>query len=185
MVTAGQTISSRVSALDLLPTFLRAAGTAPPPSSLLDGHSLLPLLRLEGQEKGRGEREDWEDVALFWRFNASCRPQQRAVLLREFKWSRTGTGQGAKGKEQKGEEWKEELEHVCNVVLWCHPDSLFDLSVDRNESKDLAALPSFRVLAARLASLHANWEKQLPPVQVSASSEATRARECARRKKKP
>jgi arylsulfatase A-like enzyme len=56
---AGRFLAAPVANVDLYPTFLAAAGAAPPPGKTLDGENLLPLL--EG--KGALQRP-----ALFWHF---------------------------------------------------------------------------------------------------------------------
>jgi hypothetical protein len=58
---------------------------------------------------------------------------------------------------------------------------LYDLSVDRNETLNLASRPPYRQLARALAGLHASWERALPPLHVSPASQATRRRECVKR----
>jgi arylsulfatase A-like enzyme len=59
-IAAGETFSQPVSAMDLLPTLVAAAGGEPPDDRKLDGVDLLPYLA--------GEREGPPHQQLFWRF---------------------------------------------------------------------------------------------------------------------
>jgi N-sulfoglucosamine sulfohydrolase len=70
---AGRTVAAAVTALDILPTALAAAGAPPLPGTALEGVNLLPFLRGESQESPH-------DV-LFWRWQSS-----KAVRQADWKW---------------------------------------------------------------------------------------------------
>lgn len=70
---AGRTFDSPVSALDILPTALAAAGVAPPDGERLEGVNLLPHLR--------GAAPAPPHDALFWRWQSS-----KAVRQGDWKW---------------------------------------------------------------------------------------------------
>jgi arylsulfatase A-like enzyme len=59
LVPAGTTCDEPVINVDLYPTFLAAAGVAPPADHILDGANLLPVMR---RQKG------FERTAIFWHF---------------------------------------------------------------------------------------------------------------------
>ncbi len=59
VVKPGTRCSVPVINVDLFPTFIAAAGAKPPPNQPLDGESLLPLLKQEG---------DLQRTAIFWHF---------------------------------------------------------------------------------------------------------------------
>ena len=146
----GQISASRIddtpmSSLDLLPTFLSAAGTeplpltAPPPYhdrnnakrtvgryGAYDGIDLLPLLRQSGKTPSR---------SLFWRL------QGQAVLLKD---------------------------QLKLIRLSHRPAQLFDVAVDRGEQHDLATERP-QELRNYFAELGA-WEASLPTVPIWDSS---------------
>lgn len=202
-VLSGQVVDTSVSALDLLPTIVQAArGSASPEvSSLdsrhgsLDGLSLLPLLQPPGSRTHMTsapptQSSQHQNRVLYWRFNATCHRPKRALLQGSFKWLNTGAGSNAGTVHRLlfshlariGE-----LTLVTEVVNSCLCGScvvlaggeLYDLSVDVNETRDLAS--RHPGLAGALAKLHSTWERTLPPLYVTAATQATRTRECAKR----
>lgn len=73
VLPAGRTLEEPVSALDILPTALAAAGVPPPPGPLVEGVNLLPHLR--------GETQTPPHDTLFWRWQSS-----KAVRQGTWKW---------------------------------------------------------------------------------------------------
>ncbi len=70
---AGRTFNAPVSALDLLPTALAAAGASPLPGVPLEGVNLLPFLR--------GDQSAPPHAELYWRWQNKC-----AVRQGDWKW---------------------------------------------------------------------------------------------------
>lgn len=122
-ITAGQTVTTPVSSLDLLPTFCQLAGCQLPPRNL-DGQNILPVL--QGQAITR-------DKPLVWcYFNAI---NQARMAMRDGDWKVLARVDGDVSKMQ-------------NVTPQLHQQLLsgsltdveiYDLSSDRAESNNLAS----------------------------------------------
>ncbi len=79
-IPEGKTITDFASTLELFPTFLAAAGGAPPAGVKLDGHNILPVL--EG--KARSPRTEF-----FWQ-----RQGDKAARVGQWKWVESAAGGG-------------------------------------------------------------------------------------------
>jgi arylsulfatase A-like enzyme len=77
-VPTGVTIKSPVSSLDLLPTFLSAAGQPVPAEARLDGENLLPVLT-----SGKAPEEN---RTLYWIFRMSDQNARHTWAIRDGKW---------------------------------------------------------------------------------------------------
>jgi arylsulfatase A-like enzyme len=118
--------------VDLFPTFLAAAGAAPPADKLLDGESLLPLFK--GQELKR--------QAIFWHFPGYL--NQPVTRGRELDVS-TGFRSRPVSLINKGQ-WKLHLYHEewyldggRDKIPGNHSVELYDLATDLGERNDLAS----------------------------------------------
>ena len=58
-IAAGQSVSTPVAHIDLMPTLVSAAGAAPPRDVVIDGRDVLPLVTGEGPSA-------WDRQTLFW-----------------------------------------------------------------------------------------------------------------------
>jgi arylsulfatase A-like enzyme len=124
--TRGATDDRLVEAIDILPTFVEAVGVAPP-MHILEGHSLLPLLR--------GQRAAYWRDAVFSELDYSFRPA-RLIL---------GRGPAAcRAVMIRTERWK----YICYDGF---RPQLFDLKSEPDEFVDRGADPA---LAAVRAELH-------------------------------
>lgn len=139
VIPAGKTCATPIISVDFYPTFLEAAGAAPPKDYVLDGRSLLPLLKGSAGLRASGE-EPAPDRALFWHFPGYL-----------------GQGAGAwrtapAGAVRHGD-WKL-LEFFEDGKL-----ELYNLAQDPGQKQDLAAREPERV-----KQLHAElqaWRKEL------------------------
>lgn len=161
VIKPNQVVHTPVSSLDVLPTIIdainshsNASSKNQPRLSLLDGSSLLPLVDTIWPNSTSSEFPSHR--VLYWRFNATCRAIQRALLQYPFKWIKVGEAKHAEV-------------------------GLFDVSTDVNESSNLAV--GFPHLATALERLHLLWENTLPPIRgrMSLLEEVSRRRECAKR----
>ena len=91
--TRGQTVDALVEGIDLLPTFVAAAG-GEAPEHIVEGRSLLPLIR-GGAEARRAAREQWRDAAFSeldyclrqQRVDLGLTPREsRATMIRTAGW---------------------------------------------------------------------------------------------------
>jgi arylsulfatase A-like enzyme len=133
VVAPGSRSSVPVTNLDLYPTFLAAAGLAPPEGALLDGESLLPLLR----QQGALARE-----AIFWHFPGYL---DRPVIRGRPRDVRDGFRTRPVSVIRKGD-WKLHLFHeewLLDGGRMGLPDNaaveLYNLARDIGEREDLAA----------------------------------------------
>ena len=168
-----------VSSLDVLPTIIdainshsNASSKNQPRLSLLDGSSLLPLVDTIWPNSTSSEFPSHR--VLYWRFNATCRAIQRALLQYPFKWIKVGEAKHAEGERFR-------FATFVIVISAYFLVGLFDVSTDVNESSNLAV--GFPHLATALERLHLLWENTLPPIRgrMSLLEEVSRRRECAKR----
>lgn len=134
-IASGQRYERAVSSMDLAPTFLRAAGIAPPEDRPFDGVDLVPFLAGD-------ERSDPHPV-LCWENRAWLGPrgQQRPAPGQHNKAIRKG-------------KWK--LVQVAGRAEW----ELFDLAADPGEQHDLAA--EFPGVVEDLRTEFERWRRQMP-----------------------
>lgn len=187
VVLPKQVVDLQVSSLDLLPTIVKATGSwtsdteLDVPDSRIDGVNLLPLLAVHGKSFVPTTPSAWQRPGrvLYWRFNASCRCTQRALQQGSYKWlsSSESTSSGDCG-----------IVEILSTLPLLTPvsfclDKLFDLSVDVNETDDMA----FRQpgLVRALAQLHETWERKLPPIYTSVDSTIIRNRDCLKGRNQP
>jgi arylsulfatase A-like enzyme len=130
--TRGTVDARLVQAIDLLPTFLEALALDPAPH-LLEGRSLLPLLR--------GEPVEWRDAViseLDWTFRGARRRlglpvgQHHAWMLRTERWKYIHWSSGFRPQ-------------------------LFDLAADPAEFHDLGAAPEYAAVRAELRERLLAW----------------------------
>lgn len=137
---------------DLYPTFLAIAEAAPPADKVLDGESLLPLLRQEGGLKRR---------AIFWHFPGYLDgpvPRGRDPVFRTGPV--TTMNQGGFKLHLFHEEWL--LDGGAGGLPGNRAVELYDLRRDPGETTDLARTEPARrdaLLGEMLAWLHASQAK--------------------------
>jgi len=129
---AGSVVEDLVESIDLVPTFVEAVGGEAPPH-LLEGRSLLPLLR-------GATPEGWRD-AVFSESDFSSRGARHTLGLAPNE---------ARAFMVRTEDWK--------LVLYeRHPPQLFDLSNDPRELDDLGADPAHEAKRAELSDMLFQW----------------------------
>lgn len=126
---AGRKCDVPVIGTDLYPTFLAMAGAAKPDGHVLDGQSIVPLLK---SDDGKLKRD-----AIFWHFPC-YQPGRGGFRIRPCSVVRKG-------------DWKL-TEHFEDGRL-----ELYNLADDISETRDLAAAKGDK--AAELAKLLAEWRK--------------------------
>jgi arylsulfatase A-like enzyme len=134
-IEAGSTCAVPVSGLDFFPTFLAVAGQPVPEGKLLDGESLMPLLK---EEKGFPER------ALFWHFPVYLQSDDGDLNDSHDAIFRTRPGSVIRSGKWKLHEYFEDgrLE-------------LYDLEADIGERKNVAA--DHPEVASELHGLLKKW----------------------------
>lgn len=135
---AGKTYDQPVIQLDLLPTFLAAAGVKPPSDLRLDGVDLLPYLT--------GKNEGVPHEVLYWRFGG-----QTAIRAGDWKLTKAAAGRGTA---------------AAGAALRRAPSSmagagLYNLREDIGEEKDRAAEHPEKV--KELTALWDKWNVELVP----------------------
>jgi len=146
---AGQTFSGITSSMDVAPTFLAAAGIAPPADRPMDGVDLLPFLT--------GAKTGDPHASLCWQsFFGNASKAQAAIRRGQWKL------------------WQE-----CDLSDGPAPDrwSLYDLSADIGESKDLNALNP--EIVKRLDAEWRAWRARMknPPAQPAEARAARSGKE--------
>ena len=137
-VKAGSTSSTPVLSMDLHPTFLEAAGVTAPAGQVMDGESLVPLLKGEG---GPGRQ------AVYWHYPVYMQAEKCSTKT----WCTTPVGAIRKGSYKLMEYF--EPTGTPNRL------ELYDLDKDKGESTNLAAqLPD--KTKELLADMKA-WRKRL------------------------
>jgi arylsulfatase A len=124
-VKAGQTVSTPVCSLDLLPTFCELAGIKPPADRALDGTSLVPLLN--------GDPLDRE-TPLYWHYHRSIGEPKAAMRVGDYmvlgKWDGPQLGPG--GSLRHGD-----MEIIKSARLVAF--ELYNLKDDPGQTHDLSA----------------------------------------------
>jgi arylsulfatase A-like enzyme len=126
---AGQVFDAPVITLDLLPTFLAAAGVTPQPEWKLDGVNLLPLLTSQTQPAPR---------TLYWRLNRPVQnpPHRRAIRSGDWKLFHHPTRSAGGNFDNQ------------------HIDRLVNLDADIAERNDLSTTE-----AQRRAKMQSDWDQ--------------------------
>jgi arylsulfatase A-like enzyme len=130
---SGKVYENPLIQLDVLPTFLAAAGAEPAAEGKLDGVNLLPFLK--GENAGRPHD------TLYWRFGA-----QRAIRHGDWKLVQYDTG-ADEGGSSRGDSPK------------VSPLKLYNLKDDIGETRDLASRQPDKV--EELGALWKAWDAQL------------------------
>ncbi len=162
-IIPGSTSSSLIQSIDLIPTFMDVAGINKPVDCQLDGNSILPILN-DPQAKvhdflyaemgyARAVTEDR------WKYIAFRIPESRQLNSLETKWyeemeqfDRTGWTQSLQRRIlQSGDN----IPHVSETYRWrpdnyFDTDQLYDISVDVQETNNLAANPNYSAILARM-----------------------------------
>lgn len=149
MLPEGQIFDAPVITLDLLPTFVAAAGVLPHPDWKLDGLNLLPLLT--GQTKPAPR-------SLYWRLN-------RPLKTPPYRWAIRSEGWKLFHHATRAADGNFDTQHI---------DRLVNLDADSAEQHDLSATE-----ARRRASLQSDWEGwngelMEPFANLTATSSSTR-----------
>ena len=130
-IPAGKVVDAPVSALDILPTALAAAGVKPQDAPDFDGVNLLPYLR--------GETKEPPHEALCWRYG-------RQMAVRQGNWKLVRAAE--KDPNVPGADPEKEA---------TPPPRLHDLSADPGEQRDLSADQPDKVAA--LQALWDQWDR--------------------------
>ena len=130
-IPAGRVVDAPVSALDILPTALAAAGVKPEAAPAFDGVDLLPYLR--------GETKEPPHQALCWRYG-------KQMAVRQGNWKLVRSAE--KDPNVPGADVAEES---------LPPLRLHDLSADIGEQRDLSADQPEKV--AELQALWDAWDR--------------------------
>jgi len=138
-----------VSALDILPTALAAAGASPPEGLVLDGINLLPVLR--------DAKTRMPDRALFWRAGVNY-----AVRQGPWKFIIANIARPREPQEGRASRWVPDGIQATISPLGQHP-MLYDLSADLGESNNLAA--SKPELVEEIKARIKTWDKGMSPPQ--------------------
>ena len=143
--TRGTVCDALVESIDLVPTFLEAAGGTAQPH-ILEGRSLLPWLR--------GERPDWRDY-----------------VISEFDYSPTSQGErlGLDPSDCRLFMVFDGRFKMMHAEGGFRP-MLFDLETDPDEFQDLAKVPGHEAQIDRLYGLLAEWSRR--PAQRVTKSDA-------------
>ncbi len=143
--TRGTVCDALVESIDLVPTFLEAAGGTAQPH-ILEGRSLLPWLR--------GERPDWRDY-----------------VISEFDYSPTSQGErlGLAPSDCRLFMVFDGRFKMMHAEGGFRP-MLFDLETDPDEFQDLAKVPGHEAEIDRLYGLLAEWSRR--PAQRVTKSDA-------------
>lgn len=132
---SGRIDASLVEAIDLLPTFIELAG-GKVPDHILEGHSLLPLMRGNKVEKWRRYAVSEADYA--WRkarFTLQLAPDQtRAMMITDGRWKYV------------------HYEHF--------EPQLFDLGTDPQEQHDLGRNAEYQSVRDRLSDALHDWYRE-------------------------
>lgn len=126
VIEAGAKCGVPISNVDLYPTFLAAAGAAAPEGKVLDGESLLPLLRGEGDwpERTLGVHSQRIDFPERWRKSAMMTQQWRLINGEELY---DVQGDPSQERDVSGDhpEVKDALRQAYDA-WWNHIDERFD-----------------------------------------------------------
>lgn len=164
-VQGGTTTDALVSLVDLLPTFVEAAGGAPPED--IDGRSFLPVLL------GQVTRHRDRVFASHTGDGKMNRSPARMLRTDRFKYilnlnpdSLYTTHMDRVGEEGYWSSWREKSfrdEHAA-AVLWRyhnHPaEELYDLAVDPDEQVNRAADPQYADTLEEMRRLMAEWRQE-------------------------
>ncbi|SEK46470.1 Arylsulfatase A [Roseovarius nanhaiticus] len=133
--TRGQINSDLIEAIDLVPTFIEAAGGAVP-DHILEGHSLLPLIHGAGNWPREVAVSEYDFAFREARvLLGSAVRDSRAVMLFDGRWK---------------------MVHVTG-----HRPMLFDLESDPQEFTDLGADPAHAATRDRLSAALLRWTERL------------------------
>jgi arylsulfatase A-like enzyme len=167
-VKPGTTTRAMVTLIDLLPTFLDAAGAQPPPD--LDGRSFLPVLT------GQSDRHRDEVFAAHTGDKEMNHAPMRAIRTPQYKYIKNlrpdvrytthiSEGVAADGRDY----WDSWLKRAATdpaaakVIARYHdksPEELYDLKADPYELNNLAADPAHAATLARLREQVRQWRLQ-------------------------
>lgn len=177
-VPGGIHLNQLVSNIDLAPTILDLAGTAPPPGVLMDGRSLVPLFHRPWMQWGRD--------LLIERLTASGEDSPGARAHRPV-WTYGETGNGDNGNQGRAGTPFDRAYAAIRTPRFIYADyasgskELYDLWHDPQELQNVAGKSAYGAvqdeLARRLARLRTCAGaacEQSPRVQLSVASEGTR-----------
>ncbi len=151
LIQAGSVRDELVSVVDILPTFLDAAGMVIPASA--QGRSLLPL--------GRGEKPAWRDAVfteMTWHVNYH---PMRSIRTREWKYI-LNLSEDPVGLDQcEPLKWAQRVAALPDQTCLRPrpPEELFYLPDDSNEQKNLAENPAYQAKKAELKARLIQWMK--------------------------
>lgn len=150
VIEAGSESNIPVGSVDFLPTACDIAGVQLPKDKVLDGTSLVPLLK-----SGTLEREK----PLYWQFNYA-RTEPR-VAIRDGDWKLVAT-LDINDQGNLTDITEEQMQQLKTAKLKSF--ELYNMSQDRTESKDLSAANPDRLkwMSAKMAQMYQEVQKEGP-----------------------
>jgi arylsulfatase A-like enzyme len=142
-IPAGTVDESLVSTIDLMPTFLEAAGAGIPPE--VQGRSLLSLAMGKGSEAPR------DSIFAEMTYHVNYLPM-RAIRTAKWKYIRNYSDDAVGLDQCSHMEWAQRLSELPNQG-WTRPrvpEELYDLENDPNEQDNLVANPAFAPALERM-----------------------------------
>ncbi|MHC4744924.1 MAG: sulfatase [Planctomycetota bacterium] len=162
VVKAGTNCETPVISTDFFPTMLEIAGAERPQGKILDGESIVPLLK-GGQSLGRD--------AIFWHFPAYLQGSVSGARDSKFRTRPVGVVRKGKWKlMQFFEEWV--LDGGRDAIDTNNAIELYDLENDMSETTNLAG--SNKAKRDELLDLLTDWQKEVnAPIPTQANPDYT------------